>query len=279
MPLYTYTRGLRLAMLLGALLWPQTHRAQSLPAEARQLHGELVATWLVSVADDPRLRVLRIQSVAPEANGIWPLDAVYGWQGSKGARVHGTIAQSEGTKRLELLTPADSKIVATESAAGVFVGTMETKGGATKSVRLVRLAGDVVAAKPPAIHMVVMGGNDCPPCVAWRAFEFPKLQQMPAFKSIQYSYVIKGVESPVPPVVFLPDEVKPYKAQLDEAGSRRKGSPQVAIIVNGKVYDYYFGTRTAQEIESMLLAIQATGKYPFKRCLKVNLARQCEVPT
>ena len=269
---------LRFATLLWCSVWPLVHWAQTLPVDARPSQSELVATWLVTLADDPRHRVLRILGVTPAVDGTWQLDAVYGWQGNKGARVQATLTQTGGAKRLELLTPADSKILATESTGGVFVGTMETKGGVTKAVRIERLVGDAATAQRPTIHMVVMGGNDCPPCVAWRGLEFPKLQQMPVFQSIQYSYVTKAVQSPVPAMVFLPDEVKPYKEQLDEAGSRRTGSPQVAIIVNGKIYDYYFGTRTAQEIERMLLAIQGTGKYPFKRCLKVNLARHCEVP-
>lgn len=274
--------ALRFAVLLWISIAFHPAWAQAPSVEMRPPQNELVTTWLVIVADDPRHRVLRVLGVTAGADGAWLLDGIYGWQGSKGTRVQGVVTQLDGKKRLELVTPADSKIVVLEAAAGVFAGTMEMAAGTTKSVRLEQLA-DAPASRaatgqPSAVHMVVMGGNDCPPCVAWRASELPKLQQTAAFKAIQFSYVTKSVQSPVPALVFLPDEVKPYKEQLDEAGSRRKGSPQVAIIVNGKIYDYYFGTRTAQEIEAMLLAIQGTGKYPFKRCLKVNLARQCEIP-
>ena len=33
-----------------------------------------------------------------------------------------------------------------------------------------------VGEKVNAVQLVWMGGNDCPPCVAWRRDELPKLQ-------------------------------------------------------------------------------------------------------
>jgi hypothetical protein len=201
------------------------------------------------------------------------------------------MTQSGAERRLELVTPADSKIVAKQLADGSFSGTIVSKNGVVKPVKLERL--ESVAIKlstlapannaaaqttPPNIHMVVMGGNDCPPCVAWRGLELPKLQQTAAFKAIRFSYVAKAVKSPVPSSMFLPDEVKPYKARLDEASSGRTGSPQVAFIVNGEIYDYYFGTRSAKEVEQMILAINEARKYPLQRCLKVDMSRHCAVP-
>ena len=130
-------------------------------------------------------------------------------------------------------------------------------------------ATDVQPAKDePKIHMIYMGGNDCPPCVAWRALELPKLQKSAAFKVITFSYVQKAIKSPVPSSFFLPDEVKPYKEKLDQAGKNRPGSAQVAVLVNGDVYDYFWGTRSAEEIEEMILSIKSGGRYPFKSCLK-----------
>ena len=128
---------------------------------------------------------------------------------------------------------------------------------------------DVQPAKDELkIHMIYMGGNDCPPCVVWRSLELPKLQKSAAFKAITFSYVQKAIKSPVPSSFFLPDEVKPYKQKLDQASEGRSGSAQVAILVNGEVYDYYRGTRSAEEVEAMLLSIKSGGQYPFKTCLK-----------
>ena len=128
------------------------------------------------------------------------------------------------------------------------------------------------------IHFIWMGGSDCPPCVNWRRFELPKLKESPEFKKIKFSYVIKMIRSSVPATFFLPDDVKPYKEYLDEASSGRGGSPQVAVIVDGKVYDYFHGERSAEELEKMFLAIRTGTTYPFKRCIKASKQwNQCDI--
>lgn len=126
-----------------------------------------------------------------------------------------------------------------------------------------------------SIHMVYMGGNDCPPCVAWRAKELPLLRQTAAFQTVTFSYVQKVIASAVPPSFFLPTDVKPLKEKLDFAGGGRGGSAQVAILVDGEVYDYYFGSRSSSEVERMILSIRNGTKYPFERCLKRDLSKGC----
>lgn len=130
-------------------------------------------------------------------------------------------------------------------------------------------------AEPPRVHLVHMGGDDCPPCVAWRQFELPKLQESEVFKSIQFSYVIKSIGSPVPSGFFLPAEVKPLKEKLDISSGGNGGSPQAALIVNDVVYDYWFGPRTAAEIEKMIVAVQSGTQYPFNRCTKRAKGWRC----
>lgn len=133
-------------------------------------------------------------------------------------------------------------------------------------------------ARTPTVHLVWMGGNDCPPCVAWRQAELPKLQKSPEFGFITFSYVTKSIRSSVPAGAFLPAEVRPYKDKLDHASSGRGGSPQAAILVDGEVFDYFHGTRPAHEIEQMLQAIRTGGLYPYRRCVKVSRQwQQCEV--
>lgn len=130
----------------------------------------------------------------------------------------------------------------------------------------------------PAVHIVWMGGSDCPPCEAWRRDELPKLKASAEFKPITFSYVTKVIRSSVPSSLFLPAEVRPYKDKLDYASSMRTGSPQVAILVNGEVFDYFHGTRSADEMVQMLTAIRLDNTYPFSRCVKVSKSwRQCEV--
>jgi hypothetical protein len=122
----------------------------------------------------------------------------------------------------------------------------------------------------PSIHLVHMGGNDCPPCRVWRALELPKLQASKTFAAVKFSYVTKAINGAVPPSFFLPDEVKPLKDILDVAGGGSPGSPQAALIVNGKVFDYWWGARSAEEIEKMILSAQGDGAYPFSRCLRFS---------
>ncbi len=134
------------------------------------------------------------------------------------------------------------------------------------------------AQTSPVVHFVWMGGNDCPPCVAWRKDELPKLQALDEFKNITFSYVIKSIRSTVPAGLFLPAAVKPFKDKLDYASSGRGGSPQAAIVVNGEVFDYFRTTRSASEIQMRLAAINTNAKYPFKRCIKASTEwGKCEI--
>jgi thiol-disulfide isomerase/thioredoxin len=110
-------------------------------------------------------------------------------------------------------------------------------------------------AKPKReVHLIYMGGNDCPPCVAWRKDELPKLMQTEAFKKVKFSFVTKSINSPMPARFFLPSEVKPYKDKLDTASNGISGSPQFALLVNGEVFDYYSSMRNAEVVEKMLIS-------------------------
>jgi hypothetical protein len=133
-----------------------------------------------------------------------------------------------------------------------------------------RASAPAKAARRAAVHFIWMGGNDCPPCVAWRAEQLPKLEKTAVFKTVLFSYVPKSIKSPVPPRFFLPEAVKPYKEKLDAASAGRVGSPQVAVLVDGQLFDYFFGVRSAEDIEEMLLAARDGGRYPFPRCLRLQ---------
>ena len=134
------------------------------------------------------------------------------------------------------------------------------------------------AGKAPEIMMINMGGSDCPPCVAWRQFELPKLQATAAFKAITYVHVNKTIMSAVPPRFFLPPEVKPFKDKLDFASGGISGSPQVAFLVDGEVYDYYVATPSAEVVEQMILSILNGSLYPRNRCLQRGNGWRCVVP-
>ena len=107
--------------------------------------------------------------------------------------------------------------------------------------------------------------------------ELPKLRAHPDFKDVQFIHVEKAVMSAVPPRFFLPAEAIPYKAKLDAASGGMSGSPQVAVLVNGEVYDYFLGTKSAEEVLLMIRSIQTDTPYPFERCIQRRDSRHCVV--
>ena len=133
-------------------------------------------------------------------------------------------------------------------------------------------------ADRPRVHIVYMGGNDCPPCRTWRSVELPELKKTEAFNNIKFSWVIKSIASPVPPSFLLPTDVKPYKDKLDAAGGGNGGSPQFVVLVNDEVHDFFFGTKSAVEIEKIITAIHEGRPYPFSRCVKRGPGWKCETP-
>lgn len=58
---------------------------------------------------------------------------------------------------------------------------------ATTGLILVSISCVSLAVDPPSIHIVYLGGPDCPPCVAWRATELPKLEKTTAFQSVKFT--------------------------------------------------------------------------------------------
>jgi hypothetical protein len=140
------------------------------------------------------------------------------------------------------------------------------------------------AADPPAgrpvIDLVNMGGNDCPPCVAWRKTDLPKLQAMPEWQAVRYTHVTKSVKSAVPPALFFPSQVQALQPILKEASNGISGSPQWAVLVDGKLVDYWFGTGKAEpaELASMVRAIQRGKPLPRPTCVQLQTSRVCKTP-
>lgn len=134
-------------------------------------------------------------------------------------------------------------------------------------------------AAQPDIHLIWMGGDDCPPCKAWRTTELPQLLAAPEFKGVRFSYVSKTIRSPVPPLDALPPEVRPLKAALDRASGGRTGSPQAALVVNGKIHDYYVSARPAETVLEMIGAARGEWRDPIPRCLQMaTKGRVCVEP-
>jgi hypothetical protein len=135
-------------------------------------------------------------------------------------------------------------------------------------------------AGKPVIEFVNIGGNDCPPCVAWRAVELPKLHAMPEWQLMKYHYVTKSIQAPVPSAFFFPASAKHLQPALHEASNGWSGSPQQAIVVNGKVLDYWYGTwqGDASQVAAMVRAIHEGKPLPRKVCAQLDTRTTCKKP-
>ncbi|MGV3573118.1 MAG: hypothetical protein ACO1PB_21190 [Ramlibacter sp.] len=132
------------------------------------------------------------------------------------------------------------------------------------------------------IDFVSLGGNDCPPCRAWRAVELPKLQAMPEWQLMKYHFVTKSIQTPVPSATFFPAESKHLQPALAEAGNGWTGSPQQAILVDGKVVDFWWGSAmgkgSAEDIAAMVRALHDGTPLPRPACAQLETRRSCKKP-
>lgn len=101
-----------------------------------RLQTELVSAWLVTVDGENRTRTLRILDVAEKDAETFQLDAVYGWTDGKQTTVRATISQTAQTRTLFITTQPGSKIVTTQKADGIFVGTFTNPSGVAKKITI-----------------------------------------------------------------------------------------------------------------------------------------------
>jgi len=259
--------------------WLLTFLALSIPGLAKaQVPANITGTWTVDVNDGNRTRTM---VVSEDQNALRVLFGI------AGEKLYPIPAKVSERGELTATTLFGSVMVFDSKGADRLEGSFTTKAGKVFVAQASRAeapraeaqeSGQQARAVAPTVHFIHMGGNDCPPCVFWRITELPKLQALPEFQRIRFTYVTKTIASAIPPRFFLPEEVKPYKDILDVANASTPGSPQAAIVVDGKVYDFYWGTRSAEEIEAMLKSIRTGSKYPFARCLQMAPeSRKCGV--
>jgi hypothetical protein len=154
--------------------------------------------------------------------------------------------------------------------------TMLAFSGSTAIAQDVTKSSQPTESKRTHIHVVYFGGNDCPPCIAFRGTEFVKLQKSEAFTKMEWTFVTKTVSSPVPSGFFLPTRVKPLGDKLRTATAGIGGSAQVVILVNDEVYDVFSGSGDADFYEKMVASVLNKEPYPRERCLQRTSTRGCE---
>lgn len=122
------------------------------PALSQTPADDLADTaWLVTVRGEEKTRTLVIGDVVTKP-GASSLEAAYGWTGGNMIPVKAEISQTASPRRLVLITPSNTAIVADERADGSFHGTFALKDGRVKGVVLTRANSTlrVAAAKPSA---------------------------------------------------------------------------------------------------------------------------------
>lgn len=266
-------------------------------ADAQALLGD----WRVGVDDgNPPRHLQLLEGTSPQA----PYSATYGWLGKKLDAVTFELQPGEPLQ-FRLVTPARSVIQGALQKDGTMAGTFETAKGRKHPVRFERMppVADAQAAGPASkdtrsaagantrlrlgpgphtIDFVHMGGNDCPPCIWWRMSELPKLQQMPEFKLMRFTYVTKTIGSRVPDPGYFPEATRHLQPALLEASNKHAGSPHEAILVDGKVVDYWFGSAggkgDATEIARMVRAIANDEPLPRPVCRKLAGLQTCRLP-
>ncbi|HEY8359505.1 MAG TPA: hypothetical protein VIL30_18800 [Ramlibacter sp.] len=103
---------------------------------------------------------------------------------------------------------------------------------------------------------------------------------MPEWNMMTYHFVTKSVQTPVPAATYFPAESKHLQPALAEAGNGWGGSPQQAILVDGKVVDYWWGSATgkgsAADVAAMVRAIHEGKPLPRATCAHLDTRTSCK---
>lgn len=148
-----------IGLLFAALL-----AAMGYATAQTQANNTLAATsWLATVEGEAKTRTIAITTVSPKADGVLELQATYSFTGGNVYPVQAQLSQSVSPRQLTLITPADTKIVATERADGSFQGTFTLKDGRVKGIIITRSTGDPqVAVAPTTKGLFQKPGSDVP---------------------------------------------------------------------------------------------------------------------
>ena len=131
-----HSLSLAVITVMAGLFLPGIARSQS---SAINLAS---TTWLVTVEGEAKTRTIMITAANPKADGPTELVATYGWTGGNMHPIRAQMAQSGEQRQFVLITPADTKIVATERPDGTFQGTFALKDGKVKGVIIAKSSGD-----------------------------------------------------------------------------------------------------------------------------------------
>lgn len=107
-----------------------------------ELQTEMVSSWIVTIDGISRIRTLKIGDVTEISEGVFSLDAVFGFSDGKLVAIKAKMNQTATERKLELTTQTGVRIVATQGPNGIFTGTFTPKGGDVKAVIIEKFSGD-----------------------------------------------------------------------------------------------------------------------------------------
>lgn len=160
-------RNAFLVLFCAIICFPLTGISFAQTKPTAELQATLVAPWLVTVDGISRTRTLIITGITQKSEGIFSADAVFGFSDAKQTAIKADIEVNQMAQlRLILTTQTDTKIDATQTPNGTFVGTFTPKNGEAKKVTIERLDEDELQLKVASAKAAPPGAVIVKPAVA-----------------------------------------------------------------------------------------------------------------
>lgn len=148
------TCSLALALLGGGYL----HAQEKVNDE---LAKQVIGMWDFVIENVNEIVYLRIDKVTSQSDGVYALDAVYGWPSRERPVKSAELIHSGKETRLTLTAHNGGNAKAVRSDDGSFVGTWEYMSNPVRQVRIVKMAPGVDPSKT-ADAVIVRPGSEVP---------------------------------------------------------------------------------------------------------------------
>ena len=161
-----------LSIVVVVLPFFATQATAAADAEIEKLQQALVSSWLVEVQGEARTRTLNIGGLEKQSDGVWRLDATYGWSDARQTPVKTSLIVLPSSYRLELVTQANSAISSESFDLKSFAGTFTLRSGSSKQIAITRATAEEIAKHVSAVvsKAIIKPGPEVPAvCAAFVA--------------------------------------------------------------------------------------------------------------
>ncbi|MFO1264139.1 MAG: hypothetical protein U1E84_12510 [Rhodoferax sp.] len=165
MNIRTWSKTLHSCVL--ALFSSSSVLAQEKPLEISQ--SDWVAPWIVTIKDQERVLLLRINNITRKDDRSADLDAEFNWLDSKGRPVVGQVLQTDQGPQLLFVTASGNRYKAVQSAVGRFDGGYTDASGNSKLATIERITEDSLKERIEYIRPTIIkpGPNVPSACAAF----------------------------------------------------------------------------------------------------------------